>query len=65
LAIQRGTGTKFAVKVIDKKKYFKQAGNKRSLMDEVDILKAVSHPNIISIEEVYDTEKTLYIVLEL
>jgi len=34
-------------------------------MDEVKILQSISHPNIISIHEVFDTEKTLYIVLEL
>lgn len=34
-------------------------------MDEVEILKSVSHPNIIGIEDVYDTDSNLYIVLEL
>lgn len=41
------------------------ASRKNALMDEVDILKKISHPNIIKIQEVFDTEKTLYIVLEL
>jgi serine/threonine-protein kinase Chk2 len=89
LCIKRATGEKFALKVIDKKKYVKNAGNRKdALMDEVNILKvpffslffcsdllgpffffpfqqSVSHDNIIRIFEVYDTEKTLFIVLEL
>jgi len=66
LCIQRSTGKRFAIKVIDKKKYLKHANSRKgSLMDEVNILKSVNHPNIIGIQEVFDTEKTLYIVLEL
>ena len=34
-------------------------------MDEVNILKNLRHPCIISIRDVYDTPTTLYIVLEL
>ncbi|PRP79765.1 protein kinase 1 [Planoprotostelium fungivorum] len=68
LAIQKKTKKKFAIKIIDKKKYQKQAGARKAqeaLMDEVEILKSVCHKNIITIEDVYDTPTTLYIVLEL
>ncbi|EGC38218.1 hypothetical protein DICPUDRAFT_29047 [Dictyostelium purpureum] len=66
LAVERKTGSKFAVKIIDKKKYFMNASTRKdSLMDEVNILRDLHHPNIIHIHEVYDTEKTLYLVLEL
>jgi len=34
-------------------------------MDEVDILTQIKHPNIIGIHEIFDTNTTLYIVLEL
>jgi len=66
LCIDKTNGSKYAIKVIDKKKYLKNAPSRKdSLMDEVKILQSISHPNIISIHEVFDTEKTLYIVLEL
>lgn len=65
VAIHRESGNKYAIKVIDKKKYMKHSSKKNSLMDEVNILRSVSHPNIIGIEDVFDTEKTFYIVLEL
>ena len=56
----------FAIKIIDKKKYAKHAGSRKdNLMDEVEILKKLNHPNIISIQDVFDTETTLFIVLEL
>eukprot|EP01114_Cavostelium_apophysatum_P013992 TRINITY_DN3508_c0_g1_i1.p1 TRINITY_DN3508_c0_g1~~TRINITY_DN3508_c0_g1_i1.p1 ORF type:complete len:541 (+),score=161.53 TRINITY_DN3508_c0_g1_i1:317-1939(+) len=66
LAIEKSTGKRFAMKVIDKKKYMKNAASRKdALMDEVTILKAISHANVIGIQEVFDTEKTLYITLEL
>ena len=32
---------------------------------EVDILKRIQHPNIISVQEIYETDKYLYLVMEL
>ncbi len=34
-------------------------------MREVDILKRLSHPNIIAVLDVIDTERMMFIVLEL
>eukprot|EP01116_Phalansterium_solitarium_P011879 TRINITY_DN27712_c0_g1_i1.p1 TRINITY_DN27712_c0_g1~~TRINITY_DN27712_c0_g1_i1.p1 ORF type:complete len:580 (-),score=226.98 TRINITY_DN27712_c0_g1_i1:49-1788(-) len=66
LAIEKASGQRYAVKVIDKKKYAKQAGGRKdALMDEVRILQSISHANIIGIHDVVDTATTLYIVLEL
>jgi len=67
LGICRATGEKFAIKIIDKKKFQMNNGCQRkdALMDEVKILMQVRHPNIIGIKEMFDTPKTLYLVLEL
>jgi len=66
LAIHKETGKRYALKMIDKRKYLKFGMNRKgTLMDEVNILKRIAHPNIISIEEVFDSEQTLCIVLEL
>eukprot|EP01133_Synstelium_polycarpum_P003627 gene3627-4156_t len=66
LGVDKKTGDKFAIKIIDKKRYsMTSSGRKDSLMDEVNILRALDHPNIIHIQEIFNTEKTLYLVLEL
>jgi len=67
LCINKCTGEKYAVKIIDKKKFALNHGSSRSdaLMDEVKILKALSHPHVIKIYDTYETEQHLYLVLEL
>jgi serine/threonine protein kinase len=61
LAICKKTNQEFAVKVIDKKEV-----DEPRLRMEVEILKKVKHPNIISLKEVYDDDpKKLYLVMEL
>ncbi|KAF2074903.1 hypothetical protein CYY_003780 [Polysphondylium violaceum] len=63
--IKRDTGDSYAVKIIDKKKYWNTSKNKNQTQSEISILKQIKHPNIISIIEIFDTERYLYIVLEL
>jgi len=65
LGVDRKTGQKYAIKVIDKKKMSITSKRKDSLMDEVNVLTKVHHDNIISIKEVFETQKNLYLVLEL
>lgn len=66
LAINKETGEKFALKIINKKKFALSSSSTRqnSLLDEVDILQKINHPGCISIEEMFETEDTLYLVLE-
>ena len=35
------------------------------MINEIDIMRAVSHDNIIQLYDVYETEKSIYLVLEL
>nr|XP_048277319.1 sperm motility kinase 2B-like [Myodes glareolus] len=60
LAHHRLTGTPVAVKVLQKKKKWCH-----SVMTEVDIMMMVSHPNIISLRQVIECEKRIYLVMEL
>lgn len=50
----------FAVKVINKMLCVK----KKTLRDEITVLMRVKHANIISLEEVYESEKELLLVME-
>jgi serine/threonine protein kinase len=64
--VERATGKRVAIKIIDKRRFMAQAASRKDkILDEVNILKELDHPNIIRIFDVFDTEKTLYIVLEL
>eukprot|EP01135_Chromosphaera_perkinsii_P000376 Nk52_evm23s78 gene=Nk52_evmTU23s78 len=65
LAICKNTGKQYAVKIIDRKKLFMNKTLQDSLNHEVSILKSVCHPSVTAIHEVFETDKTLYIVLEL
>ena len=59
------TGDTYAVKVIDLKPLrMQQKFNPQRLRREVDIMRKLSHPNIIQFVEVFETEETLQIVME-
>lgn len=58
------TGEEFAVKIIDLNKY----GTERrmiQLKNEIRISARVDHPNIIRLEEVFQSDSTLYLVQEM
>lgn len=60
LCRRKATQQVFAVKVINKMLCVK----KKSLRDEITVLLRVKHPNIISLEEVYESDKELLLVME-
>jgi len=61
-AKEKATGAKYAIKIIDKK----AMGPKQDMMmREVEILKAVKHPNIIKLKELFESPAKLYLVMEL
>merc|ERR1712083_119516 len=62
-----GSGEQFAVKEIDKKKYQikSKSRDKNTIMNEANILQRVQHENIIKVEEVFDHDDHLFIVLEM
>jgi len=62
-ATKKATGEKFAIKVIAKKDLGKEY--EKNLKMEVDILKKVSHPNIIALKDLVDTPDRLFLVMEL
>ena len=58
------TGQPVAVKVIDKK-IFSNAYNVKNIQSEIDIMKKVSHQNIVQLFDIYQTTNNMYIVTEL
>nr|KAG5706822.1 hypothetical protein BaRGS_004157 [Batillaria attramentaria] len=62
-ATHKSTGVKWAIKSINKEK----AGSSalKLVEREVSILKRVSHPNIITLNEVIESPKKMYLVMEL
>jgi len=62
LAINKKTSERCAIKIVDKS----AAKNKpEMLVNEVNILLKVHHPNIIKLKDLFDTSNTLYLVMEL
>jgi serine/threonine-protein kinase Chk2 len=66
LVINKATGQPFAMKVLDKKKVAMSSHSKRDTMqDEIELLSQIDHPHIVFMEEVFETDKELFLVLEL
>jgi len=62
MAIHKHTGKKFACKVVKKNSNMNDA---QSMSTEIEIMKRVRHRNIVSMYELYETPKCLWIILEL
>eukprot|EP00731_Ephydatia_muelleri_P029820 Em0021g343a len=62
-ATNKCSGQQYAMKIVNKDKPGSSAI--QFLLREVEVLKRVSHPHIIKLEEVLDTPKKMYLVMEL
>jgi len=63
LGVHIKDGTKWAIKCIDKNALV-DPEDEEALETEVKIMGDVTHPNIITLREVFDTKNTFYMVLE-
>lgn len=61
--VHKNTGQSYAVKIISKSKL--SVEDQKRLKIETNILKCVRHPNIIALKAVCETEKELFLVMEL
>ncbi|KAK7116700.1 hypothetical protein V1264_002333 [Littorina saxatilis] len=62
----RKTGQAFAAKFIRKRRGGGRKGAKmEEIVKEINILRCIDHPNVISLHEVYDTKMEVILVLEL
>jgi len=64
--IERSTAKSYACKIIDKRQVAQQFdGMIEQFQSEIQALQSLSHPNIISLYDVYTTTEKIYIVMEL
>jgi serine/threonine protein kinase len=63
----KGGSKMFAVKAFTKESIIVSNKNnaKPSMINEIDIMRALDHENVIKLYEVYETDKSIYLVLEL
>ena len=61
-AKHRETGTRFAVKVLTKKKMSEE--DLLSLQTEIEILKLIDHPNVVKLIDVFEDERHYCLVME-
>ena len=58
------TGSKVAVKILEKEK-IKDSSDTERVTREIKILKLVQHPNIVQLFEIIENSKELYLIMEL
>ncbi|CAG9102216.1 unnamed protein product [Plutella xylostella] len=69
LVVDKTKCVQYAMKIIKKSRltngHMNNLNDPAKIMNEINIMKALRHPCIISTEEVYDSPDTVYIILEL
>lgn len=63
MGIRKSDGAKFALKIVKKKNLNQE--ELATINEEVEIMYKIEHENIVQLEEIFDTPKNLYMVLEL
>ena len=56
---------RFAVKAFSKEFLLGQSKGKDSLINEMNVMRSLSHPNIMSLEEVHESANSIYLVTEM
>lgn len=66
LGIEKKTGKKVAVKIIDKKKviHSPNPSRKNVVLDEFNVMKDISHPHVVKIYDGFEGERVNYIIME-
>ena len=65
LCVERITGVQYAVKKFEKRPGDSGRSQTDGLQQEIGVLKAVSHPNMLCLKDTFDEEDGVYLVLEL
>lgn len=65
LCVERATGDRYAVKRFEKRPGESERSKSDGLQQEIAVLMAVSHPNVLCLKDTYDEDDAVYLVLEL
>lgn len=65
LVVSRQTGRNFAVKAFSKDFLLGQPKGRDSVINEIQVMRRLKHPNIINFEELHESKNSIYLVLEL
>ncbi|GIJ91576.1 hypothetical protein Asppvi_010544 [Aspergillus pseudoviridinutans] len=65
LCVERATGTRYAVKVFERRPGDSQKSQTESLQQEIGLLMGVNHPNLLCLKDTFDEADGVYLVLEL
>jgi serine/threonine protein kinase len=65
LVTQTQTKVQFAVKAFSKTNIFNSSGGRAALINEINIMRRVDSSYSVRLEYIYETENSLYLVLEL
>jgi len=65
LVTSKTTGKEYAVKIIAKAKFARHPESLEQFRLEIDIMKKLHHPNIVTFHEVFEDRDNVYIVMEL
>lgn len=65
MCIDRTTGTRYAVKKFEKRTGPGERSRVEGLQQEIAVLMSVSHPSLLCLDDTYDEEDGVYLVLEL
>ncbi|CAG9317394.1 unnamed protein product [Blepharisma stoltei] len=55
---------KYAIKAISKSKSFKDAYNSIGMINEIEVMRKVKHPYILTLHKIYESENHVYLVLD-
>lgn len=58
-------GKKYAVKAFSKEGTYSEEKGKESLINEIEIMRKMCHPNLMQLYEVYESSNSVYVVVEL
>ena len=65
LAIRLEDDRKFAIKAFSKEATYGEDKGKESLINEIELMRKFNHPNLMKLYEVYESENSIYISVEL
>ncbi|EWM29175.1 checkpoint kinase [Nannochloropsis gaditana] len=66
VALHRKTGESWAIKIIETRKFGLTPGlSPKELVQEAEVLRSIAHPYVVRLQDIFQTEDVIYLVMEL